>query len=666
MTARACPVVYSARACSARVMVAATSPPSGLGSSSSSKAQSIAIVGAGPIGSAAARHILERTSADALAQVYVIDGTQAGTRGSHHDLARLIRAADAEGDAKWSVRNAASLAAFAEIERESGCNFFHKSGALVVGPRTFVERAAKAAQTAGCELELLDDVRERFAFLTPATGCDAALYDDSAGWLEPNAMIEAQLEYARRRHSDRIHVVPAAVQSIEVLDSTGGGSGGVFVELSTGAMLVVDKCLVTAGAHTRALADGMVAGKLDGVSVSRRTVALLEISESTAHELEKVMPTLKYRFEEGGGASVSGNEQSKTEATSVYLLPPVRYDNLGGRYFIKIGGGPNDLMPENVSSEEIAEWLASGGDAEMASKLADIGRNLLGGVTFANEGHETMACVTTVGSDDMRIVSSPCKRVTAVSCCLGKAAGPADAIGAEIAKHVVGISDRCIEVERKFAPPSDLQTLRESVSRLGGGLDSEKVTRFVDEYYDVPSLALVASDCWLRTRKVEGAASSSWELKLPVDVESRSGGEREVFREVVGLEHVASELAQILHEPSLSADAWKGVLERIESENSSTTLASIAKFATERFTFTLDDCSIDVDSADFGHAVMEVEKLVASPDEIPGAKDEIARIASSIGATPLPPQNGGKLLVYLRKYRQDVIDVLVRSGILKE
>ena len=68
----------------------------------------------------------------------------------------------------------------------------------------------------------------------------------------------------------------------------------------------------------------------------------------------------------GGGA----DEQSRVEAASVYVLPPVRYEDLGGGWFVKIGGGPNDPMAEDPGSEAIDAWLATEGDAATADWLA--------------------------------------------------------------------------------------------------------------------------------------------------------------------------------------------------------------------------------------------------------------------------------------------------------
>ena len=73
---------------------------------------------------------------------------------------------------------------------------------------------------------------------------------------------------------------------------------------------------------------------------------------------------------------------------------------------------------------------------------------------------------------------------------------------------------------------------------------------------------------------------------------------------------------------------------------------------------------MDVDVADYGHGILEVEKVVNGPGDVAQAREDVARVAEAIGASPLPPDTGGKLEAYLRRFRPDVIAVLVANGIL--
>ena len=94
------------------------------------------------------------------------------------------------------------------------------------------------------------------------------------------------------------------------------------------------------------------------------------------------------------------------------------------------------------------------------------------------------------------------------------------------------------------------------------------------------------------------------------------------------------------------------------------TLAPFADFATTRSKFALGGCSIDADTASFGHAVMEIEVLCADASGVEAAEAEIARVADLVGAKPLTSALGGKLETYIRRHAPAVLQALVQEGIL--
>ena len=204
-----------------------------------------------------------------------------------------------------------------------------------------------------------------------------------------------------------------------------------------------------------------------------------------------------------------------------------------------------------------------------------------------------------------------------------------------------------IEVERKFEPPADIAELSRRVEANGGKELGSK--SFRDVYYDTAACSLTRRDMWLRCRE------GSWELKLPVEEDAkRSGGERTVFREIEGDELVNRALCGLLDGGGDSLDATlRGAA-----------LAPFADFTTTRSKWALGGCAIDADVASFGHAVMEIEVLVAEAGEVQAAEAEIARVAELVGAQPLGVL-GGKLETYIRRHAPDVLSALVDEGILQ-
>ena len=236
-----------------------------------------------------------------------------------------------------------------------------------------------------------------------------------------------------------------------------------------------------------------------------------------------------------------------------------------------------------------------------------------------------------------------------------------------------------IEVERKYSAGAGVEAIARRVADLGGSEIGS--VAFTDTYYDTPECALTANDVWLRRR------DDRWEIKVPIPGDARrSGGERSVFREVEGAAGCLAELREVLplRGPS-SAERRKGRSENDEEGlrrfddregedadddeklrrfASSQSVAPFASFATTRARFSLDGAAIDVDSASFGHTVVEVEVLCGDAGEVPAAEALVRAVAEKlaledVGAT------GGKLETYLRRNCPKHLETLVAKGILR-
>jgi len=222
------------------------------------------------------------------------------------------------------------------------------------------------------------------------------------------------------------------------------------------------------------------------------------------------------------------------------------------------------------------------------------------------------------------------------------------------------VEPRAIEVERKFVV-SGIKDLQALVQEEGGKLLGEK--HFSDAYFDSDDCVLARQDVWLRRR------DSAWELKVPVgDAEHRSGGERSVFREIEGAEAVARALLTLHANGYLPHREIGPALENhdlnLEQLLAEMRLKPFAEFQTMRSRLRLGRCGIDVDTASFGHAVLELEIMCQDPEEVPEAEAEIERVAQRLGLQPLGAY-GGKLETYIRKYCPNVLAHLVDARILK-
>lgn len=160
---------------------------------------------------------------------------------------------------------------------------------------------------------------------------------------------------------------------------------------------------------------------------------------------------------------------------------------------------------------------------------------------------------------------------------------------------------------------------------------------FKDQYFDSPTFDLTLRDVWLRKRK------GCWELKCPAstgETEEASGGPSEAaaaaalcsrYREITDLPEIQQRVREELRgdgERSASpAD------DDDESWPSGMNLRCFAEFTTVRRSFALeeDGVQVDLDQADFGYSVGEIEVLVPEGGDVQSALEKIGRTAQKLG-----------------------------------
>lgn len=162
---------------------------------------------------------------------------------------------------------------------------------------------------------------------------------------------------------------------------------------------------------------------------------------------------------------------------------------------------------------------------------------------------------------------------------------------------------------------------------------------FKDQYFDSPTFDLTLRDVWLRKRR------GRWELKCPT---SPDGTEKEEeagrdpaggaaaalctrYREITDLPEIQRRVREELRggqggERGASRgddESWPGEMD----------LRCFAEFTTVRRSFTLeeDGVQVDLDQADFGYSVGEIEVLVPEGGGVQSALEKIGRTAQKLG-----------------------------------
>lgn len=357
---------------------------------------SIAVLGRGLMGSAAARHL----SAQGHDVILIGPGepkdkrAHQGIFASHYDEGRITRKNAL--DAFWTEVSEASIARYVEIEAQSGIKFFTEAGALMAGPVDYIGKV-NAAGGHGVALNP-KHLGEQFPFFRFPDDFSGRYEAAGAGHVSPRRLVAAQTEAAKRNGAK---IVDGIV--------TGFKERPDHVQIVTqDDTLRVDRVLVAAGYMT-----DMLLGRPRHLDVYARTVALFEITEAEAQRLAQ-MPSLVYSAPE-----------------SPYLLPPIRYPD--GKTYVKLGGDPEDVKLDGEFA--IHDWFRSGGNADVRDRLEQMIRTLMPDLAIENVTMD--ACVTSWTEDRYPEIRNLSDRVTVCTGGNGAGAKCSDELGRRGAALVV-------------------------------------------------------------------------------------------------------------------------------------------------------------------------------------------------------------------------------------
>ncbi|AYG66688.1 MULTISPECIES: FAD-dependent oxidoreductase [unclassified Rhizobium] len=314
------------------------------------------VVGRGMMGAAAARHLARQT--DGIAVIGPDEpedrASHRGVFGSHYDEGRITRTIDPDTD--WARLANRSIDRYAEIEQESGIQFYAPVGCLVTGPKrggetTYVGDVVEAAGRLGVQTEILGDaeLKKKFPFFSFASGSEGVFEPRGAGHISPRRLVKAQSLLAEKAGARVIKQTALSIRD----------EGGLaIVTTAEGETFSAEKILLAAGGFS--IAESLLPRPVE-MKVYGRTVTFFEVGEAEAEALSG-MPSL---------ISVTPDD-----VDSIYMLPPIRYPD--GRHYIKIGGDPDDLQFETEA--ELRAWFRAAGRDKAREHLVRIFHALVPGV----------------------------------------------------------------------------------------------------------------------------------------------------------------------------------------------------------------------------------------------------------------------------------------------
>lgn len=159
--------------------------------------------------------------------------------------------------------------------------------------------------------------------------------------------------------------------------------------------------------------------------------------------------------------------------------------------------------------------------------------------------------------------------------------------------------------------------------------------QFHDQYFDTPQFDLTLRDMWLRKRK------GCWELKCPTTADGIKETSKEQckeaalctrYKEITNLPEIQLSVREVVKdicEDTVTSSSQ----EDEETWYSKMNLQCFAEFTTVRRSFTLEQegVQIDLDEADFGYHVGEIEVLVPEGGDVQPALEKIERTAQKLG-----------------------------------
>ena len=363
----------------------------------------VVVVGAGLMGSAAARHLAEMGVKTALVGPAepVDKATHSGVFASHYDQARITRKIDARKN--WARFSQEAIKRYPEIAQKGDQDFYTPAGAIIAGTevgegREFVLNAQAHALANDVPHNPLrgDALAAQFPFFNFPEGVLALHEDNDAGWINPRLHVQAEMNAAGKA---------GAVVVRETVSRISEGKGTAQVICANGDVLTADKVVVACGAFSKA--EGLLPDPLP-MKVYARTIAFFEIDAAETARLAK-MPSVIY--------------MPPDRSEDPYVLPPVLYPD--GKTYIKIGGDAVDW--ELTSTAEMIDWFRSGGDPVAGAAIADILTTLMPELRYQSLSFDS--CATSFSQNGNPYIYSQSDHIIALTAGNGAGAKCADELG---------------------------------------------------------------------------------------------------------------------------------------------------------------------------------------------------------------------------------------------
>ncbi|MFZ9857748.1 MAG: NAD(P)/FAD-dependent oxidoreductase [Roseiflexaceae bacterium] len=360
------------------------------------------IIGAGPIGSGAARHAsMQGRSVTVIAPHEAPRDTHI-VWSSHYDQGRIThRSARNMTLAHWANE---AIAEYRTIEAQSGIAFYHPCGTLTLSASSegfsYTQQRHQLEHDLAFQYEELtpSKLSQRFLMLSndlPYHG----LYDGPpSGVINPRRYVAAQLACAANHGATHINDVVTSLQPHHEY---------VALKTHSGHEYAAQQVIIAAGAYSGLY--GLLPSPIDH-TVKSEIVTLGEVSAKTAATLAD-MPSMMV-------------DCVSPIIEDAYLTPPIHYPD--GKWYIKLGS--NSIYDQFFDDHTtLTQWIRSGDRTATHHAQIALLKELFANIEW--QSFTSLPCVITRTSSGVPQITRVHPRVTAVVGCNGSLAKSGSVVG---------------------------------------------------------------------------------------------------------------------------------------------------------------------------------------------------------------------------------------------
>lgn len=362
----------------------------------------VIIIGAGPIGSGAARHASAQGRSVTVIAPYEAPRDTHVVWSSHYDQGRIThRSARHITLAHWANE---AMAEYRIIEAQSGISFYRPCGTLTLSAAS--DGFSYTQQRQQLERELAfryediaaDTLSTRFPVLSKNLPYQGLFDGPPSGMINPRQYVAAQLACATQRGACRID---------DVVNQLSPHHQHVTITTHSGATYTAQQVIVAAGAYSGLC--GLLPNPV-AHTIKSEVVTLGEISADTATTLAD-MPCMMV-------------DCQSPIIEDAYLTPPVMYPD--GKWYIKLGSNSrHDQF--FMTHADVTTWIRHGDVTATHHAQIDLLRSLFATVEWRS--FTSMPCVITRTPTGLPTIQRLHPRVTAVVGCNGSLAKSGGVIG---------------------------------------------------------------------------------------------------------------------------------------------------------------------------------------------------------------------------------------------